>query len=305
MTSEDRDISTVDPTPEESRSSAVPDGADGAAGGSPDAADHESHQETDQEPGRRAGRKGLSFWQESVLLLALAVGLAIVVKALFVQAFYIPSESMEPGLVINDRILVEKPSYWLGGEPQRGDVVVFADPGGWLGPEDADNPTNALTGLLARVGLYPSGGHLVKRVIGTAGDVIECCDAQGRILVNGKPLDEEKYARPNGSGCAPGTSGTCFGPMPGVKRWKAGPVPEGKLFVMGDNRAHSADSSYHLCTPNETECSEDPYVDVDSVVGKVMAVLWPAGKARFEHRPETFAGVPDEPVDQPRKDAGS
>ena len=70
--------------------------------------------------------------------------LAIVIKAFFVQAFYIPSESMEPGLVKNDRILVQKVSYWVGGEPERGDVVVFKDPGGWLDEAEDAGPTNAV-----------------------------------------------------------------------------------------------------------------------------------------------------------------
>src|SRR3954447_722106 len=111
-------------------------------------------------------KKHLPLWQETLLLLTIAVVLAVVIKAFFVQAFYIPSESMEPGLVKNDRILVEKMSYWFGGTPQRGDVVVFKDPGGWLPPDEAAGPTNAVGKVLSHVGLYPTGGHLVKRVIG-------------------------------------------------------------------------------------------------------------------------------------------
>src|SRR5689334_2779182 len=124
----------------------------------------------------------------------MAVVLAVVIKAFFMQAFYIPSESMEPGLVKNDRILVQKVSYWFGGTPQRGDVVVFKDPGGWLPAEDVSGPAGTITSLMAKVGLYPSGGHLVKRVIGVAGDEIHCCDTKGRIVVNGQPLDEKSYA---------------------------------------------------------------------------------------------------------------
>ena len=108
-----------------------------------------------------------------------ALGLAILIKAILVQAFYIPSESMEPGLVRNDRILVQKVSYWFGGSPERGDVVVFKDPGGWLSGAESVGPPNAVTKLMAKIGLYPSGGHLVKRVIGVAGDTIKCCDDQG------------------------------------------------------------------------------------------------------------------------------
>ena len=158
----------------------------------------------------------------------MALVLAIVIKALFVQAFYIPSESMEPGLIENDRILVQKVSYWFDGEPERGDVVVFKDPGGWL-PPDADGPQNAAAKVLAKIGLYPQGGHLVKRVIGVAGDTIVCCDKQGRLSVNGTPLDEDPYIREQGLQCnGPRATPSCD--------WTAGPVPEGTIFVMGDNR---------------------------------------------------------------------
>jgi len=268
VTDEDRDPTTVEA--EGSRSSAVP-------GDSPPAA------------GRR--RRQLPVWQETILLLVGALVLAVLIKSLFLQAFYIPSESMEPGLVKNDRILVEKPSYWFGGEPRRGDVVVFKDPGGWLGPEEVAEGSNALSRVLTKAGLYPSGGHLVKRVIGVPGDVVACCDQRGRLLVNGKPIDESSYARPNDHDCAQGDGGVCYGPMPGVKHWQTRTVPKGMLFVMGDNRAHSADSSYHLCTPRETDCSDSPWVPADLVVGKVMAVVWPTSKMRLEHGPSSFAAV--------------
>src|SRR3954453_6074294 len=98
-------------------------------------------------------RKHLPLWQETILLLVVALGLAILIKALLVQAFYIPSESMEPGLVRNDRILVQKVSYWFGGTPQRGGGVVFKDPGGWLPAEDAVGPASRITSLMAKVGL--------------------------------------------------------------------------------------------------------------------------------------------------------
>jgi signal peptidase I len=235
----------------------------------------------------------MGAWQESILLVALAVVVALLLKTFFVQAFYIPSGSMEPGLQLNDRILVEKPSYWLSGTPQRGDVVVFADPGGWLTAEEAASPQNPVSRGLARIGLYPSGGHLVKRVIGVAGDRITCCDKQGRISVNGHPLDESSYARPATFACGHADRpGACYGPMPGTAHWRAGPVPKGFVFVMGDNRAHSADSTVHLCTADETDCAKSPWVPVHDVVGKVAAVVWPLGHARIEHRPSDFTGVP-------------
>ncbi len=218
------------------------------------------------------------MWQETLLLLLIALLLAVGIKAFVAQAFYIPSESMEPGLVENDRILVEKPSYWGSGTPQRGDVIVFKDPGGWLGPAPDPGP---VADVLTKIGLYPEGGHLVKRVIGVPGDVIHCCDRQGRLEVNGVAVDESDYARP----------GECYGPMIGCD-WTAGPVPAGELFVMGDNRAHSADSTVHLCRETESDCAKDPYVGEDLVVGKVMAVIWPLGKARWEKDPDAFDDVP-------------
>jgi signal peptidase I len=230
-------------------------------------------------------RRKLAWWQESVLLLVVAVVLAVVTKALFVQAFYIPSESMEPGLVKDDRILVQKVSYWFGGTPQRGDVVVFADPGGWLDPEDSAEPTNPATRALTKIGLYPSGGHLVKRVIGVAGDTIVCCDARGRISVNGAALDEDGYIAPQR---------TCNGPMSGTCVWTAGPVPDGHVFVMGDNRDDSRDSTVHMKQFDPTAyVPGGEFVDTDLVVGRVFALIWPRDHATLLHRPGTFDDVPD------------
>ncbi len=231
-------------------------------------------------------KKHLPLWQETILLLGVALVLAVVIKALFVQAFYIPSESMEPGLVKNDRILVQKWSYWLGGSPERGDVVVFDDPGGWLVGDDA-GPGNAVTEALAAIGLYPSGGHLVKRVIGVAGDTIVCCDDQGRLEINGKAIDENQFLAPRRK---------CDGPMPSQckEKWSVGPIPEGDLFVMGDNRAHSADSSEKLCGESEGNCDpNDAYVSVDLVVGKVFSLVWPIDHFDWVGRPDAFDDVPD------------
>ena len=232
-------------------------------------------------------RKHLPLWQETILLLAVALLLAVVIKTFFVQAFYIPSASMEPGLALNDRILIQKVSYWGGGQPERGDVVVFKDPGGWLPPGNSE-PPNALAEVLTKVGLYPTGGHLVKRVIGVAGDTIECCDDQGRIVVNGQPIDGDDFLKK-------GTD--CDGPMTYqcTRDWEVGPIPKGHLFVMGDNRANSSDSSARLCRPDEeTDCVPgEEYVRADLVVGKVFVLLWPADRFSWTHRPDTFEDVPD------------
>ena len=235
---------------------------------------------------RAPKKKHLPLWQETILLLAVALGLAILIKALLVQAFYIPSESMEPGLVRNDRILVQKMSYWFGGTPERGDVVVFKDPGGWLNDASAAGPANPVAELMAKIGLYPQGGHLVKRVIGVEGDVIKCCDKRGRISVNGTPLNENLYVKDE-------AGVPCRGPMPGGCDWKAGPVPDGHIFVMGDNRSNSADSSYHLCGEHRPDCEPgDEFVPVDLVVGKVFVVLWPKDHFRWVGRPDALADVP-------------
>ena len=234
-----------------------------------------------------AARRRIPVWQESLLLLGLAIVLALLVKTFLVQAFYIPSGSMEPGLEINDRILVQKVSYWSGG-PERGDIVVFEDPGDWLSAAETTGPTNVLTDVMSRIGLYPTGGHLVKRVIGVAGDTIECCDDQGRLLVNGVPLDSSGFTL---------NQDRCDGPMISTCQWSAGPVPEGSVFVMGDHRDDSADSSFHLrCGGRKDEpCDDsDAYVPVDLVVGKVFARVWPASRFDLLEKPEAFDALQEE-----------
>lgn len=258
MTSPDRDSTAVTGSPEETQSSAS----------------------------RQAKtRKQLPLWQESILLFGVALVLAIVIKAFFIQAFYIPSPSMEPGFVHNDRILVQKVSYWGGGTPQRGDIVVFKDPGGWL-TDAANEAPNALASLMTKIGLYPAGGHLVKRVIGVEGDVIKCCDKQGRISVNGVALDESDYVKDD-------PSAPCNGPMTSTCKWTAGPVPPGHIFVMGDNRNRSADSTVHMCASDATDCVPDEFVPTDLVVGKVFLLLWPRDRFRLIERPDVLADVPD------------
>jgi signal peptidase I len=250
--------------------------------------------DTPDEPprsGDQAEEKSLPIWQETVLLLAVALGLAVLIKAVLVQAFFIPSESMEPGLVVNDRILVQKVSYWGSGTPERGDVVVFKDPGGWLGPADSAGPSSLVTRAMSKIGLYPTGGHLVKRVVGVEGDVITCCDDQGRISVNGMPLDEDAYVKDART--------KCNGPMTDSCDWTAGPVPEDRVFVMGDNRGRSADSTVHLCEDERTGCAPgEEFVPVDLVVGKVFVLLWPRDHFRWVTRPASFADVPASPGDE-------
>lgn len=222
--------------------------------------------------GKKAEKKPLPLWQETILLLVVALGLAIVIKLLFVQAFYIPSPSMEPEFIKNDRILVEKPSYWGGGHPQRGDIIVFKDPGGWLDPSESGTADGGVAKVLEAIGLYPTGGHLVKRVIGVGGDHIVCCDDQGRLTVNGKALDEKSYL-PKGT-------------KPSLTRFDV-TVPADHYWMMGDNRGNSYDSRGHMGGPG------GGFVADDLVVGKVFSLVWPAGRAEIIHKPKTFEGVPD------------
>jgi signal peptidase I len=217
-------------------------------------------------------KKPLPLWQETVLLLLLALVLAIIIKSLFVQAFYIPSPSMEPQFVKNDRILVQKVSYWGSASPSRGDIVVFEDPGGWLDETESVKASSPLTKLMEKIGLYPTGGHLVKRVIGIGGDRVVCCDAQGRITVNGTALDEKAYLP---KGTAPSQ----------IKFDRT--VPKDHLWMMGDNRAFSYDSRGHMGGPG------GGFVDTDLVVGKVFALIWPAKRAEIVKRPATFDHIPD------------
>jgi len=208
-------------------------------------------------------RHRIPGWLELLLLLVIALVLSVAVKTFLVQMFFVPSESMEPLFVRDDRILVQKVSYWQG-DVQRGDVVVFEDRDGWLTAAPELNP---LQQALSTIGLYPTGGHLVKRVIGVSGDRVQCCDSHGRVTVNGVGLNEKSYI-------APGTS-------PSDQAFDV-TVPKGRLWVMGDNRANSEDSRFHM------DLEGNGTIDADSVVGKVWLIVWPPGRWDRITRPETF-----------------
>ena len=217
---------------------------------------------------RAAQKRQLPVWQESILLVVIAMVMAIVVKTFFLQAFYIPSESMEPTMLPDDKILVQKVSYWFG-DVDRGDIVVFDDPGGWLSAADSTQASNAFQRALEKVGLYPTGGHLIKRVIGVGGDEVACCDDKGRITVNGTPLDEPYLM-----------DETVNADQPFDQK-----VPKGYLWVMGDNRGNSADSRAHLGDPG------GGFIKEDSVVGKAWVRVWPLGRAGFIRGVKAFDAV--------------
>ena len=210
-------------------------------------------------------KRHLPVWQESILLVVTAMVMAVVVKAFFLQAFYIPSESMEPTMLVDDKILVEKITDWTG-DPGRGDIVVFDDPGGWLNSAESGRASNPIQRGLEIVGLFPTGGHLIKRVVGVGGDKVVCCDDGGHITVNDTPLDEPYLLDPKAN------ANQTFDVV----------VPKGRLWVMGDNRGNSADSRMHQGDPG------GGFIDNDDVVGKAWLRVWPLGRMGFLHDPDTF-----------------
>ena len=216
--------------------------------------------------GKARGSRPIPVWAETIMLLELALVASAVIKTFLVQMFFVPSGSMRPLFVDDDRILVQKISYWTGGV-ERGDVVVFDDPGGrWLGAEGVPHLTPVQKGL-SELGLYPTGGHLVKRVIGIGGDHVMCCDRAGRVVVNDVPLKEKPYIM--------------SGSVPSERRFDV-TVPAGRLWVMGDNRGNSEDSRFHQELPGGGTVPDD------DVVGKVWAIVWPVRRAHLLHQPATF-----------------
>ncbi|WSY84912.1 signal peptidase I [Streptomyces sp. NBC_00876] len=217
--------------------------------------------------GRKAKKPG-SFWKELPLLIGIALILALLIKTFLVQAFSIPSDSMQNTLQRGDRVLVDKLTPWFGSEPERGEVVVFHDPAGWLNGEPTPTP-NVVQKFLSFVGLMPSSEEkdLIKRTIAIGGDTVECKKG-GPVEVNGKALDEP-YIFPGGSACddAP------FGPFK---------VPDGKIWVMGDHRQDSSDSRYHTNDANKG------FVPVDKVVGRAVVVAWPLNHWAALSVPDTF-----------------
>ncbi|PIB07208.1 MULTISPECIES: signal peptidase I [Streptomyces] len=225
-------------------------------------------------------RRRRSAIKEIPLLAGVAVLIALVLKTFLVQAFVIPSGSMENTIQIGDRVLVDKLTPWFGSKPERGDVVVFKDPGGWLTAEETQKKEDPVVVKqikegLTFIGLLPSDNEkdLIKRVVGVGGDTVKCCDTQGRVTVNGTPLTEP-YIQP-------GNKPSDF-PFE-VK------VPQGRLFVLGDHRANSADSRYHRTDKFSGTVSEE------SVVGRAVVIAWPIGNWTRLEEPGTYASVADAP----------
>lgn len=224
---------------------------------------------------RPAGKKQksggvIAFLKETTIVLGIALVLSVLLKTFLIQAFYIPSESMQNTLEVGDRLIVNKlkPKYQ---DLAHGDIVVFVDPGGWLRPQ-TDEPSYAQKAL-TWVGLLPQNAneHLIKRIIGMPGDTVECCDEDGDILVNGEPL-EEPYIYP--------------GAEPSLKEFSV-TVPPAHLWMMGDNRPRSQDSRY------SEGAVGGGFVPVRNVVGSAWVIIWPFDHATLLGTPtETFANVP-------------
>jgi signal peptidase I len=206
-------------------------------------------------PRKSSSRKPQGFAglvRETVILMVLAIGLAVLFKTFLVQAFYIPSGSMEQTLEISDRVLVEKLSYRFG-DVHHGDIVVFIRDDELLPPEPG-NPVSRLFGDLAEaVGLVPpSERDFIKRVIGLPGDRISCRD--GHVLRNDQPISEPYLDTGTITDCEPVA------------------VPSGQLFVMGDNRGNSQDS--RVFGP----------IDRSDVVGRAFVRLWPLNRMGWLRR---------------------
>ncbi|WP_078868314.1 signal peptidase I [Streptomyces sp. NRRL F-5727] len=215
-------------------------------------------------------RRRLSPWVEYPLLAAVALVLAFLIKTFLVQAFLIPSGSMQNTLQEDDRVLVDKLTPWFGSEPDRGEVVVFRDPADWLAGHELKPPSTTQK-VLGFVGLMPAAGeqHLIKRVVGVAGDTVEC-QGTGPVKLNGKPLDEP-YVYEGNTPCSTDAGG----------QFKI-TVPAGHLWVMGDHRQHSQDSRYHQ---NDGRGGMVPLTDV---VGRAIVVAWPLPNWSTLPVPDTF-----------------
>ena len=232
-----------------------------------------------------------SFLTEMVVLFAVALTIALLIKTFIVQPFFIPSGSMENTLLIGDKVLVNKLVYRV--RPiSRGDVVVFDGAGSWLPPVASSPPAHnglqrlyddTLGALFSSVrglfGTEPGQTDYIKRVIGLPGDHVICCTSKGLITVNGVPLHESSYVIPGGR------------PSQGAFNIT---VPPGRLWVMGDNRPESADSRLHDCKYTYTPPTCVPYdrtgtIPESSVIGRAFMVVWPPSRFRILPIPSTFS----------------
>ena len=218
---------------------------------------------------RHKGKRGGRFLRELVILVAIALVIAVAIKTYAIQAFFIPSGSMENTLEINDRVLVNKIVYDLRGI-HRGDIVVFNGAGSWdpgSVPTSSNFAEEFANGFASMFGFGRPGDILIKRVIGLPGDDVACCDAQGRVTVNGVPLNEQSYLYP--------------GDVPSDVRFNI-VVQPGRLWVMGDHRLISDDSRDHEGDPGGGTIPES------AVIGRAFVIIWPPSRWRILPIPATF-----------------
>lgn len=213
-------------------------------------------------------------WWDIPVTIAIAIGVVLIVTTFIAKPFSIPTGSMEQTLQVGDRILVNRLVYHTR-DIERGDVVVFDGSDSFVPASDRPE-RNPVAGAAAWVGqslglMTPDSTDFVKRVIGVGGDRVQCCDAEGRVTVNGTPLDESAYLYP--------------GDSPSLQEFDV-EVPEGLLWVMGDHRSNSADSRAHLGDPG------GGFVPELKVVGRSMAVLWPLSRLGSVDVPDVFATIP-------------
>ncbi len=216
-------------------------------------------------------RSRIPSWVEVPAIIVVALLVVFFLKTFVVQAFYIPSGSMENTLQVGDRVVVNKVVYHLR-PVQRGDVIVF-DGSGIFTPEVSPDESGGPFVVIGRTvgslfGLaQPSERDFIKRVIGVGGDRVVCCNSQGQITVNAVALNENAYL---------------YGKNPPSRQPFDVIVPDGKLWVMGDHRSASADSRAHMGDPG------GGFVPLDRVLGRAFAVVWPLSDAQVLEVPSTF-----------------
>jgi signal peptidase I len=224
-------------------------------------------------------RRSRSFWRELPVLILIALVIALVIKSFVVQAFYIPSSSMENTLDIHDKVLVNKLVYHFRSI-HSGDIVVFNGDGSW---EPVPPPVKASSDPLVRLfdvtldplyhsvlglfGTAPGQTDFIKRVIGVPGDRVACCTRGGDVTVNGVALHEGSYLYP--------------GNAPSTQRFSV-TVPPGRLWVMGDHRSVSWDSRGHMQDPGNGTIPEN------KVIGRAFMIVWPPDRWRVLSIPSTF-----------------
>src|ERR1700744_6577258 len=252
----------------------------GAGGAGPDGGGAESTDDPGADPsGGNSGKGGntrgsdkrrRSFWRELPVLVVVALVLALLIKSFAIQAFFIPSASIENPLEINDRVLINKIVYHL--RPiHRGDIIVFDGTGSW----DFDTPgtssnifSKAVDELEGLIGISQDPNIYIKRVIGLPGDHVVCCNTQGQVTVNGVPLSESSYLYP--------------GNAPSTQKFNI-TVPPGRLWVMGDHRAISYDSRGHMGDPGGGTIPES------GVIGRAFVIIWPVSHWTILNIPATFS----------------